>query len=280
MKLTLGFSPCPNDTFIFDALVHGRIDTRGLEFDVRLEDVETLNRYALEGRLDSTKLSYHAYGHVMKEYVLLNAGSALGEQCGPLLIAREPIPDDRIKDCRIAVPGRLTTANFLFSLEYPEASDKSYMAFDGIEQAVLSGKTDAGVIIHENRFTYADKGLKKISDLGERWEERTGFPIPLGGIAIKRSLPEEIRMTVDSLIRESVRYAFEHPDASREYVREHAQEMEDSVMRRHIELYVNHYSEDLGESGRAAVEFLLDKASRSGVIGALVRPVVQGSRTG
>jgi 1,4-dihydroxy-6-naphthoate synthase len=274
MKLSLGFSPCPNDTFIFDALVNGRIDGRGMEFDVRLEDVETLNQAALTEGLDITKLSYHAYGHVMDKYILLNAGSALGEGCGPLLIAGKALSDSEINSGIIAVPGKLTTANFLFSLEYPRAAGKRYMPFDRIEDAVLSGEADAGVIIHENRFTYEARGLVSLCDLGDRWERSTGYPIPLGGIAIRRSLPETVKQAVDELIRRSVQYAFSHPQASRSYIKEHAQELADDVIDRHIGLYVNNYSVHLGEKGRAAVAFMLDKAAGLGIIEKTGLPVI------
>ena len=276
MKLTLGFSPCPNDTFIFDALVHNRIDTKGLEFDVILDDVEALNRRALKGELDITKLSYHAYGYVSAGYVLLNSGSALGNNCGPLLISRQPLTVEEINCGTIAIPGKMTTANFLFSLEYPKATGKVETRFDLIESGVLNGTFDAGVIIHENRFTYQDKGLHKISDLGERWEAGTGYPIPLGGIAIGRHLPEEVQRSVDRMLKESVAYAFAHPNTSNEYVSCHAQEMDASVMRRHIELYVNDYSLDLGERGRAAVDFMLRKASQLGLIDDLTLPLILG----
>jgi len=276
MKLTLGFSPCPNDTFIFDALVHGRIDTEGLEFDVVMDDVEALNRMAIRGELDITKLSYHAFGYVSKDYILLNSGSALGNNCGPLLIARSAMDEKAVSSATVAIPGKMTTANFLFSLEYPEASATSEVRFDLIESGVLNGDFDAGVIIHENRFTYGDKGLVRIADLGEQWERKTGFPIPLGGIAIKRSHPEELKLKVDRLLRKSVEYAFAHPEDSKGYVTCHAQEMEESVMQSHIKLYVNDFSRDLGERGCAAVEFMLAKAEELGLIEPVVKPVVLG----
>jgi 1,4-dihydroxy-6-naphthoate synthase len=266
MKLSLGFSPCPNDCFIFDALVHGRIDTEGLEFDVVLADVEALNRRAFSGTIDITKLSYHAYAHLTDTYVLLNAGSALGFGVGPLLIAKTQIPVSRIPDASIAIPGKYTTANFLFSLAFPGAMNKQELLFSEIEEAVLSGKVDAGVIIHENRFTYQQKGLKKIMDLGEWWETEVKAAIPLGGIAAKRSLPDEVKHQVDRLIRKSVEFAFANPDASRSFVKAHAQEMSEEVMKKHIELYVNRYSIDLGAEGRRAVEVLFSRARQAGVI--------------
>lgn len=271
--LTLGFSPCPNDCFIFDAMLHGKIDTEGLEFDVFMEDVETLNQKAFKGELDITKLSYHAYAHLTKKYQLLNAGSALGNNCGPLLITNKNdlsglvselrSPDSKLK---IAIPGKYTTANFLLSLAFPEATDKVEMVFSDIEDAVLTGKVDAGLIIHENRFTYEQKGLKKIIDLGEYWETLTKAPIPLGGIVIKRDFPNELKATFDRVLRKSVEYAFANPKSSLSFVKEHAQEMSEEVMYKHIDLYVNNYSVDLGKEGKRAVKLLFDKAEELGMI--------------
>jgi 1,4-dihydroxy-6-naphthoate synthase len=266
MKLTLGFSPCPNDTFIFDAMVHQRIDTEGLEFDVRLADVEELNQRAFRGSLDVTKISYHAFSYVAGNYMLLDAGSALGNQCGPLLIARQDFPLEAVPGLRIAIPGKYTTANFLLGLAFPEARNTFPMLFSDIEDAVISGKADAGLIIHENRFTYAARGLVKLIDLGEHWEATTGMPIPLGGIAIQRSLPPEIRHTFNRVLKNSVAYAMENPTASRDYVRCHAQEMDETVMYSHIGLYVNDYSRNLGEKGRAAVRLMYKMAFEKGVV--------------
>ena len=262
MTLSLGFSPCPNDCFMFDAIVNRRVDLEGLDFDERLADVEALNRAAFEGAVDVTKLSYHAYAYCADKYVLLDAGSALGRGCGPLVIAKRPIALGELAAgrLRVAVPGVYTTANFLFSLAFPNARDKSPLIFSDIEGAVLSGEYDAGVIIHENRFTYEDKGLLKIVDLGEFWEHQTGAPIPLGGIVIRRSLPDEVKHAVNRVVRRSVEYAFAHRHVSLPYVRAHAQEMSDEVMYRHIDLYVNGYSLDLGVDGRAAVRTLFDLA--------------------
>ena len=273
MKLTLGFSPCPNDTFIFDALVHRRVDTEGLEFEVQLADVEALNQGAFRGSLDVTKLSYHAYAHVADRYMLLDAGSALGNNCGPLLIARTPVPVDRVPGLRIAIPGKLTTANFLLGLAFPDAKNTYPLLFADIEEAVVQGSADAGLIIHENRFTYAAKGLVKIMDLGEYWEQSTGMPIPLGGIAVRRSLPPEIRYKVNRVLRRSVAYAQENPEISREYVRCHAQEMDEQVMYSHIALYVNDYTLDLGEKGRLAVHLLFRKAFEKGLIPRIAKDI-------
>jgi 1,4-dihydroxy-6-naphthoate synthase len=268
MRLTLGFSPCPNDCFMFDAIVNRRIDLEGLEFTARLADVEALNNSAFAGEADVTKLSYHAYAHCTGDYVLLDAGSALGRNCGPLLISKRAIASQEVASggIRIAIPGRFTTANFLLGLAFPEARDKTPLLFSEIESALLDERFDAGLIIHENRFTYADKGLKKIIDLGEYWEGETGAPIPLGGIVIKRSLPDDVKQRVNRVLRRSVEYAFAHRAASLDYVRAHAQEMSEDVMYRHIDLYVNEYSVDLGSEGRRAVELLFEKAAATGII--------------
>lgn len=268
MRLSLGFSPCPNDCFIFDALVHGKVDTEGLSFDVVMEDVEALNQRAFRGGLDITKLSYHAYAYLTEKYVLLDAGSALGHNCGPLLISKREIEPPELSDdkLRIAIPGKYTTANFLLSLAFPRATNKTEMLFSGIEDAVLNEKADAGLIIHENRFTYEQKGLRKIIDLGEFWEGLIKAPIPLGGIVVKRDLPIDVKQAVNRVIRKSVVYAFSNPKSSLPYVKAHAQEMSEEVMYKHIDLYVNQYSIDLGEDGRKAVQLLFTKAREKGVI--------------
>ncbi|MBC9913645.1 1,4-dihydroxy-6-naphthoate synthase [Chitinophaga varians] len=260
MHLSLGFSPCPNDTFIFDAMVNNKIDTQGFTFDTQLEDVETLNRWALEGKLPVTKLSFAVYLKVRDKYDLLNSGSALGRGCGPLLIAKKDIPREEIKNLTIAIPGENTTANLLFSIAFPEATNKKVMLFSEIENAVLNGDVDAGVIIHENRFTYQLKGLVKLMDMGEYWESTTGNPIPLGGIFIRKDIPAETRAQVDALIHQSLQHAYsEYPQLS-DYIKSHAQEMDEQVMRQHIDLYVNDFSLDLGKEGHAAVAALMTAA--------------------
>lgn len=267
MKLTLSYSPCPNDCFIFDALVHHKIDTEGLEFEVQLGDVETLNRQALEGGPDITKLSFHAYAYALNNYILLRAGSALGFNCGPLLIRNKnsSVEQKDPSQWRIAIPGKLTTANFLLSLAYPTIKNKTELVFSEIEEALLQNKFDAGLIIHESRFTYQEKGLEKIRDLGEFWDSLIHAPIPLGGIVIKRGLPEEVKQKVNRLIRKSVEFAFANPEEPMPYVRAHAQEMSETVMKQHIELYVNSFSVDLGEKGTQAVKLMFDKASELGL---------------
>lgn len=258
MNFTLGFSPCPNDTFIFDALVNKKIDTGGLEFQVHLEDVETLNEMALNQELDFTKISYGVLPHVLSFYTVLNSGSALGRGVGPLLISGKPISFTEVNDCTIAIPGENTTAHLLFSLAFPAAKNKVFKRYDEIENFVLKGNNALGVIIHENRFTYAGKGLHKITDLGNFWEKETGYPIPLGGIIGKKSIDEKLINKVDCLIRRSIEYAFSNYPAIPDYVQQHSQEMDIGVMKKHIDLYVNDYSIDLGEDGKAAIQNLID----------------------
>lgn len=268
MTLSLSFSPCPNDCFMFDAIVHERIDLEGLAFQVRLADIEALNASAFAKEPDVTKLSFHAYAHCLPEYVLLDAGSALGRNCGPLLIAKRAVQPSEVAagQLKIAIPGRNTTANFLLGLAFPEAQDRTEVLFSEIESALLDGRYDAGVIIHENRFTYEGKGLKKVIDLGEYWEAQTAAPIPLGGIVVRRSLPDDVKRKVNRVVRRSVEYAFANREASLPYVRQHAQEMSEDVMYRHIDLYVNDYSIDLGDEGKRAVETLFGKARGAGII--------------
>jgi len=278
MKLTLGFSPCPNDTFIFDALIHHKIDTEGLEFEVFYDDVETLNQKAFRGELDITKLSYHAFAYVTDKYVLLDSGSALGFGVGPLLISDLEIsvsdleknlindPKSGSRNPLIGIPGKYTTANFLLGLAFPEATNKQELVFSEIEDALLDSRIDVGLIIHENRFTYQDKGLKKIIDLGDYWEKRTGCAIPLGGIVANRNLPPDVQHKVNRVLRKSVEFAFANPKSGLEFIKQHAQEMSEEVMYKHIELYVNQYSVELGEEGRKAINLMFDTALEKGII--------------
>ena len=256
MKLSIGFSPCPNDTFIFDALVHNKIDSEGLQFDVVLQDVQTLNHWANNGRLDITKLSFPAFFNNRKHYQLLQAGAALGKGVGPLLIAKKMVDVREIKNCSVAIPGENTTANFLLQYAFPFLTKKSSYVFSEIENAVLNEKVDLGVIIHENRFTYQQKGLHKIADLGEVWEQRQQLPVPLGCIAAKETLPVELIKKIETLIEKSLRYAFAQYPQLPAYVQQHAQAMDEVVMRQHIELYVNDFSLNLGTQGQMAIEQL------------------------
>lgn len=266
MQLTLGFSPCPNDTFIFDAMVNSKVNTRGLSFNYVMEDVETLNEWALAGKLDVTKLSYSTYLHTAQSYALLHSGSALGKGVGPLLVAREQLSLANASGYTIAIPGIHTTANLLLSLALPEATQKTAMLFSDIEQSVLDGKYDAGLIIHESRFTYAQKGLVKLIDLGDWWENEMHAAIPLGGIVAKRSLGSDVIATIDAVIKDSIAYAWASYPTLPAFVTTNAQEMEEDVMRQHINLYVNDYTTDLGADGRHAIQTMFHKAQEAGII--------------
>lgn len=264
--VTLGFSPCPNDTFMFYPLVHSLVDTAGLSFCERLEDVETLNRLALRGELDVSKVSYHALGHIRDRYVLLRSGSALGRGCGPLLVASEAIDLAQMRGKTIAVPGQYTTAFLLLRLFDPSIENFIVLPFNEIMDAVMKGEVDAGVIIHESRFTYQGFGLHKLLDLGEWWEGDTGLPIPLGGIVARRSLGTEVISGIERALRAGVEYARTHPDEAAHYICEHAQEMSAEVCAAHIGLYVNDFSTDLGDEGVRAILCLLERAEQAGII--------------
>ena len=263
MKLSLGISPCPNDTYIFDAMIHGKIDTEGLEFTPRLEDVETLNHLAIEGSLDITKVSYGVVFQLINAYRILEAGSALGKGVGPLFVSKNIGHEKEIDPSKItvALPGINTTAHLLFSLAYPEIKNKTFVAFHLIEDMVINGEVDAGVIIHENRFTYQQKGLNKLSDLGDVWEKRTCAPIPLGGILVRRSFDLELATKINRVIHRSLAFANENAHALPSFVTENAQEMSEEVMRKHIGLYVNEFSLALGKEGRSSVMELINASA-------------------
>jgi 1,4-dihydroxy-6-naphthoate synthase len=269
-SLTLGYSPCPNDTFIFYALIHDKIDTKNLKFKETLLDVETLNQKALHTELDLTKISYHAFGHMRKNYCLLRAGGALGRGCGPLVIAKNEYAMEELRGKKIAIPGKLTTAYLLLQLYNPDfrlqTSDLLEMPFDKIIDAVAKEEVDAGLIIHESRFTYPSYGLKQIIDLGEWWEKQTGHPIPLGGIAAKRSLGEGLNKKINKTIKSSIEYAFSNRSEPMDYIKKHSQELSDEVINQHINLYVNNYSLDVGQDGEKAVIALLSRAEEAGII--------------
>jgi 1,4-dihydroxy-6-naphthoate synthase len=266
MRLTLGFSPCPNDTFIFDAMVHGRIDTEGLEFDYFLTDVEELNRKALNSDVDITKISYHAYAYVAQNYLILDSGSALGHRNGPLLISKRRLGISELPGLRIAIPGKYTTANLLFSITWPDVVNKTEYLFSKIEDALLADEVDAGLIIHETRFTYYRRGLHKLADMGEYWETLTGLPIPLGAIVIKRNIPDDIAQIVNRVVRRSLEYAYKDSFASYDFVSGNAREMDSTVMNNHIKLFVNEYTLNLGVRGREAIVELFRIAGEKGVI--------------
>lgn len=267
LPLSLGYSPCPNDTFIFYGLVHDKVDCEGAVFaNPALEDVETLNLWALEKRLDITKLSCHALGHVLDDYCVLSAGSALGRGCGPLLVAAGITDISSLKDKKIAIPGRYTTAALLLQMLLPGCTGLVEMRFDTIMEAVVQGDVDAGVIIHESRFTYDEYNLVCLQDLGQWWEDQTTMPIPLGTIVARRSLGTEIIGKIDRALQRSVRYSFAHPDECMTYIQAHSQEMADEVVRQHIGLYVNDYSIDLGKDGFGAIEEFLARGRKAGVL--------------
>jgi 1,4-dihydroxy-6-naphthoate synthase len=265
-RLSIGFSPCPNDTYIFCGLTNIKIRLAGWDLQpALLEDVETLNEWAMQGRLDITKLSFHALGHVLNEYVLLNSGAALGRGCGPLLVAAQKVAADDFAKMTVAVPGRFTTAAMLLKLYGPVWKDVVIMRFTDIMPAIESGKVDCGVIIHESRFTYKNRGLELIVDLGAWWEKMSGHPIPLGGIVARRSLGRELIVKIDKAVKSSIIWAQNNTRFCRSYIKEYAQELDDSVIREHIGLYVNAFSENLGVDGLAAVEFFLQTGQRNGI---------------
>jgi len=265
MKLTLGFSPCPNDTFIFDALVNGRIDTEGLEFDYFLADVEELNRKSFNSDVDITKISCHACAYTASDYLILDSGSALGYGNGPLLISKHPLTPGNLIEARIAIPGKYTTANLLFSMAWPEAQKKTEYLFSDIVDVLLRDEADAGLIIHETRFTYQKKGLQKIADMGEFWERLTGLPVPLGTIIIHRRIPEDIALKFNRILRRSIEYARENELESYDFVASHAREMDSSVINCHIGLFVNDFSLMLGSVGRKALAELFRIAHERGI---------------
>jgi len=266
-KFSIGFSPCPNDTYIFCGLVNGKIPLSGWQPQpVVLEDVETLNQWAMQGRLDVTKLSFHALGHVLDKYVLLHSGAVLGRGCGPLLVAGQMVDPDDFPKMTVAVPGQFTTAAMLLKLYSSGWKEVIMMRFDEILDAIASGRVDCGVIIHESRFTYRSRGLELIADLGAWWEENSGYPIPLGGIAAKRSLGRDFIAGIDRDIRTSILWAHQNNNLCRPYIKGYAQELEDSVINEHIGLYVNDFSENLGTEGLAAIEFFFQKGRQTGIL--------------
>jgi len=274
--LSLGISTCPNDTFIFDAMVNGKIDTFNLTFDCKLTDVEELNRHAFNEQVDITKISYHAYAHVADRYILINSGSALGFNNGPLLVAGTKKKPDELKGKPIAIPGKFTTANLLMGVIYPWLMNKHEYLFSDIEDIVSKGEAAAGLLIHENRFTYLDKGLYKVADLGEEWESQTGMPVPLGGIAIRRELGGEIAVKVEKILASSLDFAYKNPESSYDYVRKYAAAMDWDVMDKHIKLYVNEFSRDLGTLGRDAVKLLFEKGKALNIIPAVRKDIFVG----
>jgi 1,4-dihydroxy-6-naphthoate synthase len=273
MKISLGFSTCPNDTFIFDAMVHHKIDTEGFDFDLLMTDIEELNHKAFSAQIDVTKLSYHAYAYVFENFQLLDCGSALGFKNGPLLISKNKLSTDDIENLAVAIPGKYTTANLLFGIQFPKVKTTKEMLFSEIEDAILKGVVDAGVIIHENRFTYEKKGLSKVIDLGEVWEQQTGYAIPLGGIVIRRDFDQETKLKIERVLRRSIEFAFANPTESSLFVKKYARELDDEVIQKHIALYVNDFSVSLGTLGKDAIKNLYQQAFQKGIIAKLPRNI-------
>jgi len=273
MEVTFAYSPCPNDTFMFEPIYNGRIDTKGLQFKIVHDEVEQLNLAAYEGKYDISKLSFNAFSKVTDKYQLLHSGAALGENCGPILISKEKLDIDELNDKLIAIPGINTTANLMLSLALPKVKNKIEIVFSEIEKAIVEEKVDAGLIIHESRFTYESKGLAKILDVGEYWEDMTKTPIPLGGIAVARDMSQDLKIRINTVIKDSVAYAFANPKSGIEYIKSHAQEMEESVMYSHIGLYVNAYSKNLGKTGISSINTLIEKLIDQKIIKAPVYPL-------
>jgi 1,4-dihydroxy-6-naphthoate synthase len=266
MKITIGFSPCPNDTFIFEAMVHGRIDTEGLQFDYFLADVEQLNKRAFEGTSDITKISSGAFPYAANDYLILDSGSALGFGNGPLLISKRMMDSRDIIASRIAIPGKYTTANLLFSLAWPEAVNKTEYLFSDIVDVLLKGEADAGLIIHETRFSYRKKGLTMVADMGKYWEELTKLPVPLGLVAINRRIPPDTALAVNRIIKRSLDYAYRDPVMSFDFIRSNAREIKKSILEDHIKLYVNNYSLNLGPEGKNAIKEMFRIGKEKGIL--------------
>lgn len=264
-KLIISYSPCPNDTFMFHALVNKRLDNRKLKFEPHIADIEELNRLVLLGFPDISKISFAVYPEISDNYALLSSGSALGFQNGPLIVSKHKIYPDELTEVKMAIPGKHTTANFLLTILFPGVHKKIEYLFSDIEEAILSNEADAGLLIHETRFSYEKKGLKKVADLGELWEQEYHSPIPLGGIAIKRSLPENVKLEVRQLVSKSVNYGLKNPKESIGYVKNYARELSDEVIYRHIDLYVNEFSTDLGKKGKDAIRLLFKKGEERGL---------------
>lgn len=265
-KIKIGFSSCPNDTFVFDALVNQKIEGNDLSFDITIADVEELNNKAFNMELDVVKVSYHTFLYIADKYDLLNSGSALGNGCGPLLISKEKYEPQQLLSKSIGVPGNFTTANLLLKLAYPWLMNKKYIIFSDIEDAIINKSIDAGVIIHENRFTYQQKQLQCITDLGAWWENTTNQPIPLGGIIIKKSLPHEFKIKIQQNLRKSIQFAFDNPLSSLNFVKKYAQNLEENTIKKHIETYVNQYTLDLGAKGEEAIYCLQSMAIQNNLI--------------
>jgi 1,4-dihydroxy-6-naphthoate synthase len=257
MKLSLAISSCPNDTFMFDALINKKIDVKNYKFDLIIADVEELNKLSQKAETDISKMSFHNFFKVADNYQMLRSGAALGNNCGPLIISKRKIYPEELKDCKIAIPGESTTANLLMQIFFPTANNKQTYLFSDIEDVVLSGECDAGLVIHETRFTYIQRDLRLIADLGVMWENKFNLPIPLGGIAVKRNLPDNVKTDINKILRNSIEYAFANPGSAMEFMKQNAIELHEDIIMKHVELYVNNYSIDLGIDGIGAVEKLV-----------------------
>ncbi|HPX75508.1 MAG TPA: 1,4-dihydroxy-6-naphthoate synthase [Bacteroidales bacterium] len=253
MKLKLAISPCPNDTFMFDALINKKIDTKNFDFEIIIDDIEKLNSYTKQQEVDISKTSFHNFLKISDNYQLLNSGTAMGKNCGPLIVSKRKIYPDELKHCKIAIPGESTTANLLMQIFFKEAQNKNVYLFSDIEELVLSNECDAGLLIHETRFTYQKRGLKLIADLGNLWENKFNLPIPLGGIIVKRSLPDKIKQEIDKMLSESINLAFQNPRSTIPFMKKHAVEMDEEIMMQHVNLYVNEYSKDIGDLGKKSI---------------------------
>ncbi|HOE38482.1 MAG TPA: 1,4-dihydroxy-6-naphthoate synthase [Bacteroidales bacterium] len=253
MKLKLAISPCPNDTFMFDALINKKIDTKNFDFEIIIDDIEKLNTYTKQQEVDISKTSFHNFLKISDSYQLLNSGTAMGKNCGPLIVSKRKIYPNELKDCKIAIPGESTTANLLMQIFFNEAQNKNVYLFSDIEELVLSNECDAGLLIHETRFTYQKRGLKLIADLGNLWENKFNLPIPLGGIIVKRSLPDKIKQEIDKMLCESINLAFKNLRGTISFMKKHAVEMDEEIMMQHVNLYVNEYSKDIGDLGKKSI---------------------------
>lgn len=275
-SLRLGFSPCPNDTFMFHALVTERVPTEGVNWDVQIEDIERLNQLAFEEAIDVTKISFHAFGNLRDRYALLASGAALGRGCGPLLVMRETAVKSGLDKARIAIPGWNTSATLLLRMFAPELRREQFveMEFDEILRATAQNEVDAGLIIHESRFTYQQYGLTSLVDLGDWWEAESGRPIPLGGIVVHRKIGGEMMRRIETALRASVEHARAHPEESREYIQQHAQEIDPDVQDSHIALYVNDFSVDLREEGTNAVKAFFELATERGLLTPFDGPIM------
>ncbi len=274
LKLTVAYSPCPNDTFMFRDIAVGELTVPGWQIECRLDDIETLNRLALKATFDITKLSFHAYLLAQEahpspssdQYEMLNVGAAMGYGCGPVVVAKKKLTRRDLASCTVAVPGELTTAHLLLRLWAPQATKRIFARYDQIMALIDSGEADAGVVIHEGRFTYEQAGFELVADLGRWWESQTHLPLPLACIAGRKGLGRDTIERFEALLKQAIGNSLAHPDRTHDYIRRHAQETDQAVLAEHIKTFVNDYSLDLGDEGKAAVAKLREMADRAGVL--------------